>query len=140
MTDNGNPMGYFREKILSVNADGGILFFDEAKFKETLSHILAQPDMKKRFEQLISLAHQCEEQNLKDRAVQLYQSVLLRGGISEYETNPRSDVSLLALKAYHSLLGLSLVGDECIWEECSQLIGDIKDIFELAQEEEEDSK
>ena len=132
-TDN-KPMENFMGKAMSANSNGSILFFDEAEFEESLSRIMEQHDVKKRFGQIISLARQCEEHSFEDRAVSLYRHVLLEGGISEYMKNPKSDIGLLAQKAYKSLLGLSLTKDECVWEECSQLIGDVRDIFEPAQE------
>ncbi len=133
-TTENKPMEYFTEKAVSASANGSMLFCDEAEFKESLSCIMEQPDVKKRFEQIISLARQCEEHSFEDRAVPLYRHVLLEGGISEYKKNPKSDIGLLAQKAYKSLLGLSLSKDEYVWEECSQLIGDVRDVFEPAQE------
>ena len=133
MTES-KPMECFLEKAMSASANGSIPFCDEAEFKASLSRIIEQPDVKKRFEQIISLARQCEEHSFEDRAVSLYRHVLLEGGISEYKKNPKSDIGLLARKAYKSLLGLSLSKDECVWEECSQLTGDVRDIFEPVQE------
>ena len=74
-TDN-KPMEHFMEKAMSASANGGIQFFDEAEFEESLSRIMEQHDVKKRFGQIICLARQCEEHSFEYRAVSLYRHVL----------------------------------------------------------------
>lgn len=122
------------EKILSVDADDGIVCASAETFAELYKDLKASvekcPDMLSMLHKKRELAVMCERAGMWSEAVDLNYDILRCGGITEYRKNPKSELGMLALEAYRAISSIHGSDDECIWEMCSQIIGDVGEYFE----------
>ena len=125
-------MGKYVIKVGTCTTSGKLLM-EQSEFEEqyasAYSEILDMPKGLERIRETLSLADFCYQNGQDSKASNLYTHVF-----RSFSWECQGEERILFERALQGLLSLCGSEDECVWEMCSQIIGDYN-IWKREQEE-----
>ena len=117
------------QKMAACHVNGKLDIIPETakELREQTREELAQlPAGEQRWKQMLLLAHRYAKNGDEREAYNYFRHVLMQTAWEHRDSSIRE----IAEEAFWGLSALSSTRDECLWEECSQIVGDLLPLFE----------
>ena len=117
------------QKVATCSTEGKMQVAQEVDewLQEQEEEELARiPEGEERWRKMLQRAQMHLQEGAERKAYTYFYHVLMRTAWKQETPALRE----LAEEAYRGLCALSGSEDECMWEQCSQVVGDLRDLFE----------